>query len=110
MLFDGYTSFVFYKLDTITSPYFISLQICATNSRSSQRGVLPAKGTTPSAEAAATRPKTGGETIRFWISDFGFWISSEEEVTTPSAEAAATPPKTGGETIRFWILDLDFVG
>ena len=36
--------------------------------------------TTPSAEAAATPPKTGGET----------------EVA-PSAEAAATPPKTGGE-------------
>ncbi|MCC7308383.1 MAG: hypothetical protein IT173_12520 [Acidobacteria bacterium] len=37
--------------------------------------------TTPSAEAAATPPKTGGE----------------PEETTPSAEAAATLPNTGGE-------------
>ena len=57
---------------------------------------VPSKNTTPSAEAAATPPKTGGETRVVILINNQTEHSVPSKSTTPSAEAAATPPKTGG--------------
>ncbi|MBA3352940.1 MAG: SDR family oxidoreductase, partial [Blastocatellia bacterium] len=74
------------------SAIVISPKLAAENPELADK-LAEAFRTTPSAEAAATPPKTGGE----FKNATPPRTEGEAKKTTPSAEAAATPPKAGGE-------------